>query len=198
MTDTVPRWNNLFDDLEAQLEHQLDAEEVDLRVEEERLRLARLSLRDRLVALKHAGSSVALLLDGPTTFGVAIATIGKDWIAGSVVDETGRDSQCLIPLGAIAGIELDADEVPSSLLQDEPAPAALTARLGIAFVLRDLCRRRAALTLLLRHGQVHGTIDRVGSDHFDLAVHDPDSPRRRTAVKGIRVIPLSQLLAVRI
>ncbi len=42
------RWDNLFDDLESQLEQELGAEDVDLLAEEERLRLGRLALRDRL------------------------------------------------------------------------------------------------------------------------------------------------------
>ena len=48
------RWDNLFDDLESQLEQELTAEEVDLQAEEERLRLARLGIRDRLRSLAHA------------------------------------------------------------------------------------------------------------------------------------------------
>ena len=49
------RWDNLFDDLESQLEQELTAEEVDLQAEEERLRLARLCIRDRLRARNRAG-----------------------------------------------------------------------------------------------------------------------------------------------
>src|ERR1019366_4923637 len=47
-------WDNLFDDLESQLEQELTAEEVDLQAEEERLRLARLGIRDRLRSLQAA------------------------------------------------------------------------------------------------------------------------------------------------
>ena len=45
------RWDNLFDDLEGQLEHELTSEEIDLQAEEERLRLGRMSLRDRILAI---------------------------------------------------------------------------------------------------------------------------------------------------
>jgi hypothetical protein len=48
------RWDNLFDDLESQLEQELSAEEIDLQAEEERLRLARLGIRDRLRSLHAA------------------------------------------------------------------------------------------------------------------------------------------------
>ena len=48
------RWDSLFDDLESQLERERTAEELDLEAEEERLRLGRLAIRDRLVALAAA------------------------------------------------------------------------------------------------------------------------------------------------
>ena len=48
------RWDSLFDDLESQLERERTAEELDLEAEEERLRLGRLAVRDRLLALARA------------------------------------------------------------------------------------------------------------------------------------------------
>ena len=54
VTVSAMRWDNLFDDLESQLEQGLTAEELDLKAEEERLRLGRLGLRDRIVAILHA------------------------------------------------------------------------------------------------------------------------------------------------
>ncbi|MDI1335854.1 MAG: hypothetical protein PSU94_06675, partial [Lacunisphaera sp.] len=53
------RWEHLFDDLESQLEQELTAEELDLEGEEERLRLGRLSVRDRLVALASVAAPAA-------------------------------------------------------------------------------------------------------------------------------------------
>ncbi len=54
------RWDHLFDDLEGQLERELTAEEQDLGIEEERLRLGRLSVRDRVAALHEAGHPIGL------------------------------------------------------------------------------------------------------------------------------------------
>jgi hypothetical protein len=51
------RWDSLFDDLESQLKQELTAEEVDLQAEEERLRLARLGIRDRLRSLHLAAEA---------------------------------------------------------------------------------------------------------------------------------------------
>ena len=49
------RWDSLFDDLEGQLAREKSLEETDLAAEEERLRLGRLDLRERLIAI-HAAS----------------------------------------------------------------------------------------------------------------------------------------------
>jgi hypothetical protein len=72
----------------------------------------------------------------------------------------------------------------------------LAARLGITFLLRDLCRRRAAVTVRTYSGDATGTIDRVGRDHFDLAEHDRDVARRASEVQQVRVIPTDQVLLV--
>lgn len=57
------RWDDLFDDLESQLEREMTAEELDLEAEEERLRLGRLSVRDRLVALHESQRDAEYRLD---------------------------------------------------------------------------------------------------------------------------------------
>jgi hypothetical protein len=64
-------------------------------------------------------------------------------------------------------------------------------------VLRDLCRRRCAVELVLTGGPLHGTIDRVGRDHCDLAVHEAGAVRREAAVSHYRIVPFDQLLLVR-
>lgn len=65
------RWDDLFDDLESQLEQELGAEDVDLLAEEERLRLGRLTLRDRLLAMTRPGEGP---LPAPTNSGSPSAT----------------------------------------------------------------------------------------------------------------------------
>ena len=191
------RWQNLFDDLESQLESELGAEEVDLLAEEERLRLGRLTLRDRLRAL-HAeapGSPLGLTLRGGARLAVRPAAIGRDWIAGEL-DGTLRSA--IVPLAAVTTLDPVGDQLAVSLRVDpapEP-PTALSARLGLAFVLRDLCRRRAAVEVQVGVERLHGTIDRVGRDHLDLAEHAPDEPRRSAVVRGMRSIPFAALVSV--
>jgi hypothetical protein len=199
MTDRrSARWTNLFDDLAAQLEQELEAERLGLHAEEERLRLGRLELRDRLVGLATVEGPATLVLVDSRTITVAITTVGRDWLAGDVVDGASRRSQCIVPIAAVAAVHLDAPGVVASLAEVPPPSAGLTARLGLSFVLRDLCRRRVGVRAVLRQGDAHGTIDRVGRDHFDLAVHESDLPRRREAISEVRIVPFAELVMLRL
>jgi hypothetical protein len=199
------RWDNLFDDLESQLEQELTAEEVDLQAEEERLRLARLGIRDRLYALHRAAAGgttrmLRLVLRDGTRITVTPSSFGRDWFAGELIDESGRRPACIIPIDAISGMILTREQVRLSFDAggvQEPS-GALSARLGLPFVLRDLCRRRAPVELHLGDSRLHGTIDRVGRDHLDLAVHEAGHPRRESAVTEYRIVRLDQLLIVRL
>ncbi|MBX9717760.1 MAG: hypothetical protein K2X36_02830 [Microbacteriaceae bacterium] len=194
------RWDHLFDDLAGQLEHELQSEEADLRHEEERLRLGRLPMRDRLVALRASsdvGSArIRCRLRSGEVLRLGIVTVGRDWMAGDVGETPGRD-QAIVPFSAVEALMLDPAQATISL---EPLRerSELAARLGIAFLLRDLCRRRATVMVRTLTGDATGTIDRVGRDHLDLAEHDRDRLRRAPEVQQVRVIPLDQVLLVRV
>jgi hypothetical protein len=194
------RWESLFDDLEGQLEQELDAEELELRAEEERLRIGRMALRDRIVAAAGAGGANVLrlgLADG-SALELRMTAYGRDWIAGEAVGELARHGPVVVPIPGIAAVALHADEVEQSLAAAPASPPPLADRLGLAFVLRTVCRRRTAVELLLAGGRLHGTLDRVGRDHLDLAVHEPGTQRRADAVRQVRIVPFAQLLLVRI
>lgn len=198
------RWDNLFADLEGQLEQELTAEEIDLQAEEERLRLARLCIRDRLYALHSAIAPsqrmLHLILRDGARITVVPSTFGRDWFAGELVDDSGRRPDCVVPLDAIDGVVLAREQLVLSfeVAREGESPGALSARLGLPFVLRDLCRRRQPLELRLMGARLHGTVDRVGRDHLDLAVHEPGHPRRESAVSEYRIVRLDQLLLVRL
>lgn len=193
------RWDHLFDDLAAQLDHELETEQADLEREEERLRLGRLPFRERLLALRAGvDGRVRIRLVTGETAQVRIVTVGRDWLAGSIdgaFPGAAAGAQAAIPFSAIDGVLLTPDEASLSV---EPIAerSELGARLGLAFLLRDLCRRRATVALRTRGGAVTGTIDRVGRDHLDIAEHDPDEPRRARAVTQVRLVPLDQLVLV--
>ena len=198
------RWDDLFDDLESQLEQELGAEDVDMLAEEERLRLGRLTLRDRLIAMTRPGDAAGgneelrLALRDGQSVSVAVGSIGRDWLVGDL--RGSRRGSCLVPLGAIASVLPTSAQLARSVEGDgvSDAPVLISARLGLSFVLRDLCRRRAALELsTVSAERLHGTIDRVGRDHLDLAEHEAGVPRRAADVTRIRMLPFVQLVLAR-
>jgi hypothetical protein len=220
------RWDNLFNDLSVQLENELDAEDTDLRAEEERLRLGRLILRDRLSSLARADDLgvrgvLHLRLVSGQTVTVRPQTFGRDWLAGELAGELVGDlvgdladnlarahapgsaasmarlAACVIPLAAIASVTLQPAQVQETLTSEPESSARLTDRIGLSFVLRDLCRRRQQVELHTAQGLVTGTIDRVGQDHFDLAVHERGTVRRAGEVRELRLLPFAQVHLVR-
>ncbi|TFD72557.1 hypothetical protein [Cryobacterium gelidum] len=197
------RWDDLFDDLEGQLERELHSEAADLRLHEERQRLEKLSLRTRLsnVARSAAlGDSLRLrvVLVSGETLALRPTTLGRDWLAADLLDTQNGRVQCVIPLSAIAGVLLTEEQSLISLAVESDATGKLIERVGFPFVLRDLCRRRRTVDLDTRGGVLVGTIDRVARDHLDLAVHPLGTLRRASEVLHYRLVPLWQIHAIRL
>jgi hypothetical protein len=194
------RWDLLFDDLESQLDQEQRDEERALALEEERLRLARLTLRDRLTALSRAGEggpvAVRVELHGGTELELRPLAFGRDWMSANIVDPGRGPGQCLVPLGAIAAVLPSRSQVAPSLEAGGGESSRLSERIGLPFVLRDLCRRRMPVHLTTQDSRVHGTIDRVARDHLDLAGHEPGTARRDRDVSGIRIVPIARIVLV--
>jgi hypothetical protein len=179
------RWDSLFADLEAQLDAAADSSGVlDGLV---RAEVARTELADRLRA--HVGTPVGLrLLDGQWLRG-AVVEAAPQWVL--VTDgDGGGERQVLVPLGALERV--------AGLSRAVAAPAgAVERRLGLGPALRALARDRVGVALLLAGSTVTGTIDRVGADHLDLAVHPAGEARRPGLVSEVVAVPFRALLAVR-
>ena len=190
------RWDELFADIENQLEHELDAEQLGVAVEEERLRLGRLGLRDRVASMASTDQPLGLVLHGGENLEVHVDNVGRDWLAGEMAVGAGSRA-IIVPLAAVAGVVPRAGQLEQGLRPASGTPP-LSAQLGLAFVLRDLCRRRSGVELVTHAGTCHGTIDRVGRDHLDLAEHDAGEARRDRVVRRIRIVPFEALLLVRI
>ncbi|WP_432544426.1 hypothetical protein [Kineococcus sp. SYSU DK002] len=165
------RWDDLFEDLEAQAEHgrreDLAAEVADRTAREE----ATVALADRLRA---ATAEVTWVLhDGWAVTG-AVLGAGPGW---SLVGE--RDGrQVLVPTHAVA------------LLRGVPAHSAapagpVAARRTFLMAVRALAGARERVTVRTTAGAVPGTIRRVCADHLD--VEDG---------AGARTIPFGAVLAV--
>lgn len=186
------RFDDLFDDLESQLEAEQGAERRDLEAEEERFRIGRLELRDRIAA---APRQLDVTLRSGGRLRLRRMALGRDWLNGIVLEGAPAETGAIVPLHAITSVELDADGAAASL---RPVVAGeLQGRLSFAFALRDLARRRVAVVL---EGAMpaSGTIDRVGRDHLDLASHELGQPPRLGAVRSWRVVPFSAFDWVRV
>lgn len=180
------RWDRLFDDLEAQASAEWEAERAALASESERVRLSRVTLRDRLLLLREVTAHVrADLTAGSGVEGPVIA-VGADWLAVERVPS----SVSIVPFSAVVSLRMPhADLLRSAAGR---AGGALRDRLDLGFVVRDLARRRVPVLAELIPGTVvTGTVDRAGADHFDLAVHDLDTARHPSAVSGYRMIPFA-------
>lgn len=186
------RWDRFFDDLEDQLASEWEAERAALDTEAERLRLSRVSLGERLAVLAGrdaASPAVSVEFADGTTLRATVTGVGADWAA--LLPAEGRANAVIAPFSAIAGIGMPHHDL---LRTARPAPArsALTERLTLGFVLRDLVRRRVGVSVHLIPGRVlTGTIDRAGADHFDIALHETGAPRRAESIVGHRMVPFA-------
>jgi hypothetical protein len=200
------RWDRFFDDLEGQLAAEWEAERAALESEAERLRLARIDLRTRVAALAaNAEGPVGIRLSDGSSLDARIAAVGADWLAAP--DAEGARRLWLVPLWSLRGVQAAHGDLLRSARPPERADP-LAERVSFALALRDLARRRVGVALGVlpagvdagvdAGGTVTGTIDRVGADHLDLAVHDAGAPRRAADVRAYRLLPLAAVAWVRI
>ena len=191
------RWDRFFEDLEGQLASEWEAERAALDTEAERLRLSRVTLRERLASLTDRETDFT-----PPSFEVADGTVlvgevtgvGADWVGL----EGGRSGALIVPFASIAAIGMPHADV---LRSARPAAgrSMLAERMTLGFVLRDLVRRRVAVTMTLTQGRMlTGTIDRAGADSLDIALHEPGTARRATAVTGHRIVPFHAVSWIRL
>lgn len=181
------RWESLFADLEAQMEH-MEASELTSEVADRtRREVARFRLIDRIrPAFGHPLTVTTL---GGGQIAGRVAGIGADW----VLLAEDRLHECLVPLDAVTGIVglggLSA--VPGS-------EGRVAAKLTLAYALRGVARDRAYVVITMRDASiVTGTIDRVGTDFFEMAEHGPYDMRRNREIWGIRTVPFTGISFIR-
>lgn len=194
-------WDRLFEDLEGQLAAEWETERAALSAESERLRISRLDLRSRLRQLCASGATAVIELANGRRHPVSLLTLGADWIAVESTPDDGAElgrATRIVPLTSLLSIRIDHGSMLASLEESADTGGAVRERMTFGFILRDLTRRRVPVHLdMLVGDDVHGTIDRAGSDHLDLAVHDAGSARLAGAVQGFRMIPFRAVVAVR-
>ena len=175
------RWDRLFEDLEAQGAAQ-DRLELDAEVAERtRLERARITTGERVAG--SLGVPVTVRLRGGLVRRGRIEDSGDGWIL--LAEEAGR--QLLVSTAAVVGI--------SGLRR--PRDDSRSRRFGFGAAVREISRdRRSVVVLDVDGGSVHGTIDAVGADAFDLAEHPLDSPRRPENITGERLVPFGAVAVI--
>lgn len=179
------RWDGLFADLEAQadsLEHHERAVEISERT---RIEVGALSLADRL--RPAVGAQIRLRCRGELGIAGVLRQVSAQW----VLLDGGRGDETLIAADnvvSVAGV---------SRLAAASVHGVVESRLGIRQVLRGIATDRSTCQIRLADSStVVGTIDRVGSDFVEVALHVNDV-RRRSEVREVQLLSLPWLVAVR-
>lgn len=154
------RWDELFDDLEAQLRAARADEARGELGELVRAERATVQLVDRLRATRgrplrvHVGD-----LAGERDAVVAgeLVEVGPDWML--VVEPSARHA--LVPLGAVQALVGVVGHI-------SPTGAEVERRLRLGSTLRALGRDRAEVQVHTSGRTLVGRIDRVGADHIDV------------------------------
>lgn len=176
------RWDRLFEDLEGQLRDeelaQRDADVVD-RIRAER---SRIGLGDRL--RRHRGPIHLVLARGRLIVGDLL-----DAGAGWVLVQDGARGRALVPTDGIVEIE--------GLGWAGSDRQGVCASLGLGHPLRAFARDRAVVEIEDVIGRsLVGTIDAVGADAFEVALHPRDEPRRPANVSRRPTIPFGAIVCV--
>ena len=181
------RWEALFTDLEAELAAAQDADlELEIR-DRTRREVAALRLTDRV--RPAVGHEITVYADGAPPLAGRLTACGPDWLL--LAEAHGHE--LLVPFAALTGV---------AGLGRRTAPAggagAVSGKLDLRHALRGLARGRLPVAAVLRDATtLHGTLDRVGADFVEVALHAPGEARRQPAVTAVRTVPLTALSVVR-
>lgn len=179
------RWDGLFDDLEAQAEALAVAERAGEIEDRARSEFGRVTVADRL--RMSAGSDVRISCRGGLAVQGTVARVQQEWL----LLEQPHAREVLVSTEQVLSVTgLGRLSAPPE------SQSPLDLRLGLRLVLRQIARDRSNVRIHLVEGALDGTIDRVGADFLDVAVHLPGEPRRRSAVLEVCLVPLKSVVAL--
>lgn len=180
------RWDELFADLEAQLDGAATAELAGEVADRTRREIATLSLVDR--ARASVGHPVRSQLLGPWTVSGLLLEVGAQWML--LRDEGGRE--VLTPWTAVVSVVgLGMGSIAST------EGGQVFRRLGLTAALRAVARDRAAVSVGLVDGTVvSGTLDRVGLDFVEISEHPLGEARRSGQVDAVRTVAHTALAMI--
>lgn len=194
------RWDRLFADLEARFTDLADEQAAAEQADRDRVATGAVTLVQRLGGASGQRIRVGVV-DGRQHEGT-LRRIGRDFLL--LEDDAGRE--VLVALAALAAV--------SGLTARTAPPAAhRPAQLDLRRALRSIARDRAVVALSIGSGsagppstpldgsgtvaELVGTLDRVGADFVELAIHPVGEPRRAGVVRGVSLVPLAAIRVVR-
>jgi hypothetical protein len=185
--DARMRWERLFDDVEAQLEAAHRAELAGEVADRTRREVARLRLVDRLRA--SIGADLQLHIAGAGAICGRLRRAGEGWLL--LAPDSGPSA--LVLRDAV----LTVDGLPAAAAEPGSEGAVLS-RMGVGHALRAVARDRSPVSVVLRDGtRLDGTLDRVGADFADLALHPAGEARREAAVRSVRAVTFEGMAVLR-
>jgi hypothetical protein len=181
------RWDQLFADLEAQADAVALAERGAEADERARIELARVELVDRLAPA--VGTVVRVRCPSGVLVGGTLTRVGAGWL---LIDEPAQ-RQALVAVPAVVSVSgLGRLTAPAHSL------GVVASRLGFAYALRAIARDRSGVRIDLVDGAaLDGTVDRVGADFIELAIHAAGEARRRAEVREVLIVALGAVAVVR-
>ncbi len=189
------RWDQLFADLESRFEQLADDQAVAELADRERVEQGAVSMGARLSGA--LGATVRLRLTHGVPVAGSLRTVGPDWVL--IGESPGREA--LVRLAAVTVVE--------GLTTSTGRPVAgVGLRLDLRRALRGVARDRSPVSITVpgatgggldgSHAvELTGTIDRIGADFVETALHAPWEPRRAMAVRQVVLVPLTAIVVVR-
>lgn len=188
------RWEQLFSDLEAQFDALAEAEMLAELADRQRSEFGAVGMVARLVG--SIGSPLRIRTSSGSVISGVLRRLGPDWLL--IAEAPGREA--LVTLAGVTVVEgLSAvTGLPLGRVANQ-----LTLRLALRGLVRD--RSPVAVTLQGSPGgpdagtgtEIAGTIDRIGADFLELALHAAWEPRRAGSVRQIVLVPLGAVVFVR-
>jgi hypothetical protein len=181
------RWDQLFADLESLTRADAAAEQRWEVAERTRTEQSVVTVLDRLAACRGRRVQLGVVGVGPVEG--RLVDVAAEWL---LLEERPGSAPVLVP--ARSWIWLTG--VGSTTVVHRPSATARRLTLGSA--LRGLAQERRPVRVRLTEAvETAGTIDRVYADHFDLAEHPVDVPRRAGDVRRVRLLPMRSVAMVR-
>lgn len=175
------RWETLFADLEAQLDGEAArgrTAEIQEMVGYER---SQVPMAGRLVA--WVGQQVEIVTLGGQRFSGVLRSSGSGWVA--------------LRSGALEYVVLTSS-IRSIEGRGQRVGSTERGRISLRLALRAIARDRAAVTIFATDGEVAatGTIDYVGTDFLQVALHAPGELPERSTITARQVLPLTAVAVI--